>query len=490
MQRFILAMGLMAACMSGCSRSNPDTVKSDNPPPAVQLAGTAYGDFVIGEPITHENLTIFPISSKVAKDTDRYITLDEGLASGSVKVIEVGAESGDAAPAANNVGESPNAPTPQSGQPQEPPAQSDSPTAQIGDENPFGCEENEAAAENAPNPPAAELPTADDLFGPSPANGDNDANDVPFRQTGRAADVNKLMVLNTSGKPLYLMPGEIITGGNQDRTIGQEIVIDSSDKPVPIDVFCVEQGRWGGRGIEGYAAQLNSARAFDSNLSLVVSQTGTADVDTLAKEAQSGKFVASLGSLSKDGRLAVQQEGVQGRVWDEVAKQNSKVGNDSSSSNFAENYASKEVSESVEPFVKKLMPASETTQIVGVAVAVNGKMLSVDVFESSPLFKKFWPKLLKSYALDAVGAKSDKTASDKPSPISVDDCIAFLNEMEKSKSETVELAGGHKIDKRDSTIGASFSYYDPKAAPPANQPAAGFGGGGFGGGVHTNVLAK
>src|SRR4029079_6765366 len=73
-------------------------------PPAVQLAGTPYGEFVIGEPIRHENLTIFPLSSKMPKNNDRYITLDEGLANGTIKIIEVGAEQAADAPSESGSG--------------------------------------------------------------------------------------------------------------------------------------------------------------------------------------------------------------------------------------------------------------------------------------------------------------------------------------------------------------------------------------------------
>jgi hypothetical protein len=37
-------------------------------------------------------------------------------------------------------------------------------------------------------------------------------------------------------------------------------------------------------------------------------------------------------------------------------------------------------------------------------VAVNGKVESLDVFQSTPQFRNLWPKLLKSYALDAAHA--------------------------------------------------------------------------------------
>src|SRR6185295_16416151 len=80
-------------------------------------------------------------------------------------------------------------------------------------------ESTRQAAVPAQEQDAQPAESADDLFGPSQA----------------GADVNTLMVLNTSGKPLYLMPGEIITGGQQDRTIGEEVVIEPGEKPVAID---------------------------------------------------------------------------------------------------------------------------------------------------------------------------------------------------------------------------------------------------------------
>src|SRR2546423_769027 len=42
------------------------------------------------EPITRRNLTIFPVVSTVRIDTSRFLTLDEGLSSGSVKIGERG----------------------------------------------------------------------------------------------------------------------------------------------------------------------------------------------------------------------------------------------------------------------------------------------------------------------------------------------------------------------------------------------------------------
>jgi hypothetical protein len=38
-------------------------------------------------------------------------------------------------------------------------------------------------------------------------------------------------------------------------------------------------------------------------------------------------------------------------------------------------------------------------------------MEMVDVYESTPLFKKLWPKLLKGYALDAIAVTGDEDAA-------------------------------------------------------------------------------
>ena len=48
-------------------------------------------DLVIGEPITHGDLSIFPVSSKTPRNNDRFITLDEGLKAGTVEIYEKGA---------------------------------------------------------------------------------------------------------------------------------------------------------------------------------------------------------------------------------------------------------------------------------------------------------------------------------------------------------------------------------------------------------------
>ena len=60
------------------------------------------------------------------------------------------------------------------------------------------------------------------------------------------AQVNKLVLVNNSKRPLLLLAGEIVTGGKQDRVISKDRIVPAESDPIDFDVFCVEPGRWVG----------------------------------------------------------------------------------------------------------------------------------------------------------------------------------------------------------------------------------------------------
>ena len=60
----------------------------------------------------------------------------------------------------------------------------------------------------------------------------------------RGPQVNQLVLLNNSRRPLLLLAGEIVTGGKQDRVIGKDRIVPAESDPVDLSVFCVEPGRW------------------------------------------------------------------------------------------------------------------------------------------------------------------------------------------------------------------------------------------------------
>jgi hypothetical protein len=258
-------------------------------------------------------------------------------------------------------------------------------------------------------------------------------------------DVNHLMVINRADRPLYLMPGEIILGGKQDRCVAKECIIPADGKPVKIDVYCVEHGRW----------------------------------------SEGQKFEGKVGNLGKEGRAAVQQGKAQTEVWDSVQQANEASGVRPSTGAFTANYTDPKTIKWISSYTKEIeQPVAAYRQVVGTIVAVNGKIEVVDVFGSTPLFRKVWPKLLKGYALDAAVAyrqKPDKNAK----PLTLKDAEAFFRDaMESQVRDKTKGKDGLVVTKRESDRMVSFSASSEKRkdAPAAKSS--------FGDSVHSSGYSK
>jgi len=76
-------------------------------------------------------------------------------------------------------------------------------------------------------------------------------------------DVNNLMISNRADKPVFLLAGEVILGGKQDRIIGANTVIPARTQ-LAVPVFCVEHGRWDDSS-KGFRAAKGPARQPKEN---------------------------------------------------------------------------------------------------------------------------------------------------------------------------------------------------------------------------------
>jgi hypothetical protein len=431
----------------------------------------------IAAPYQHGNLAIFPVISDVPRRSDRFITLDEGLEAGTVEIYEIGADG-------NRVGNLAVA------------------------NPPGGAAENAGAAAAIAPPPSGDSP---------PGGGNPGGNDVPV--AGNAADsvqqlpveavaqppelpqppdqvawnfhagtgpeVNRLMVVNRSGKPLYLMPGEVIVGGQQDRTIAEETILVSTGEPTPIDVFCVEHGRWSDRD-EQEAAEILSAVAEPRDGTATEQDTA---LSLAVQQANSGKFVASAGVLSKASRLATQATKDQSEVWDAVSRANAASGVAPASGAFTANYADPVNRRRLEVYIERLeRRLSAEPDIVGVVVAINGKVEAVDVFESTPLFQKLWPKLLKSYALDATVQSDSRQPALPPRGSDAEDFLAKA--LTGGVQDESHGQGGLIVQRRSAEGVISFTAGETLLGTDGVDATASPAGlGGYGGGIHTSALA-
>lgn len=170
---------------------------------------------------------------------------------------------------------------------------------------------------------------------------------------------------NRGRTPVFLLAGEIVLGGKQDRVIRQDTVLGAYSGPVQVPVYCVEQGRWA-----------SSAGAFNA------APYAIADRDLRSK--------AAAGAGQDD-------------VWAHVAKESEARGVRSPTTSYGDVVASPEVSRRLDEYVSRCpRPSPWRGRAVGAVFMAEGVVLGVDLFGDPGLLSSLWPKLVRSYAQQAM----------------------------------------------------------------------------------------
>ena len=246
------------------------------------------------------------------------------------------------------------------------------------------------------------------------------------------ADVNRLVLVNNSRRPLLLLAGEIVAGGKQDRVIGKDRIVPAESDPADLGVFCVEPGRWVATSEQfGASGSIHGMKAGSGG--------GVMGGTLMAQPSVRAKAMAD-----KD----------QSQVWAEVRKQQSAMAVEvqnsapaaapavASTSSYARVMENAEVKKQVDAVAKpieqnyqSLFKQLRDRNAVGVVVAMNGRIIWADVFASTNLLEKYWPKLVRSYASEAVVTRA------KGAEAGEKQAQAFLEDMDGRK-ETIESEPG------------------------------------------------
>lgn len=257
----------------------------------------------------------------------------------------------------------------------------------------------------------------------------------PNRRTNSEAEVNRLAVTNSSGKKLILIAGEMVIGGKQDRIVGHDCIIEATGQPVPIDVFCVEHGRWSGES------------AFGRNTTRTSGGGQVAGAGGGASRAMAPPMAVM--ALPKV-RGQAQATRSQSEVWNKVAETVTVNGAKSSTGDLKSVYQDQRVNRQLDDYERALKHKLSANNVVGIVAAVNGRLISADVFANHALFQAYWPKMLKSYALEAVSTPdTDKQAVERR------DAEAFLARVQGTSADD-KSQSNYRLVEHQSTKDASF----------------------------------
>jgi hypothetical protein len=231
---------------------------------------------------------------------------------------------------------------------------------------------------------------------------------------GGGAEVNRLVLVNNSKKPLLLLAGEIVTGGKQDRIIGKDRLVPAESDPIDLGVFCVEPGRW-----VGSSAKFGGAGAMGGIVQPSVRSKAMAAQNQQQVWDEVGKARAATAVAVPSASEQVQVTTSYARVMenDDVRKKLDSV------------------AAPVERDYQSVISQLRDKNAVGVVVAVNGEVIWADVFASTKLLEKYWPKLVRSYAAESM-VQQAKSAS-----VDVKSAQEFLDRLQ-GRREVVENEPG------------------------------------------------
>jgi len=247
---------------------------------------------------------------------------------------------------------------------------------------------------------------------------------VTVEEVSEGGSVPNLLVENKGDVRVLFLEGEQLIGAKQNRVLNTSVLIAAKSK-VKIPVSCVEAGRWRYR-----------SRHFDPSGSHSPSK-----LRYFLKSSVSHALKVNLGHMSD-----------QGKVWEEVARQQKVLGACSDSSAMSDTFDTykKQVAE----FQDKLKYVDGAS---GMAVAVGNRIVAVDLFDKAPTCRKVWDRLMSGYVLDALESQADECQAEASD---VEKLLGSANGLAWEKAEPVGEGEEYRAQQGEEVHASALAFHD------------------------------
>lgn len=222
-------------------------------------------------------------------------------------------------------------------------------------------------------------------------------------EVSAGGSVPELAFENLSAERVLLVDGDELVGAKQNRIVNISILVGAG-KRIVIPVSCVEQGRWAWRSREFRAAGRS-----------------------LFAKARAMKMAHVSESLRRSGSRYAKQ----GEVWHSVAEKMASHGVHSPTMSLSDVYESREEALAAYVGAFRAEPGQR-----GAVVALDGKAVGLELFDSAAAFARYLGKLVRSYALDALETANGKNVA-PPTPRA----RAFLDRIRRARAEHFPALG-------------------------------------------------
>ena len=228
-------------------------------------------------------------------------------------------------------------------------------------------------------------------------------------EVSEGGSVPELSVTNNADMPVLLLDGEELVGAKQNRVLNTSILLKEKSQTT-IPVSCTEQGRWSYR----------SREFADSGV-------------VMSRELRARKH----GSVTDALRETRQYRADQGAIWRDVDEMSLRAQVQSPTRAMRHVFESRaqDLDELLKPFT--ILPHQK-----GLLVFLSGEVVGLDILSLDSAYETLHPKLLRSYAMDAV--LGEATGRARPSTGKARDFLQEASACAESKYESI----GHGHDYR------------------------------------------
>ena len=226
---------------------------------------------------------------------------------------------------------------------------------------------------------------------------------VRVTEVHAGGSVPELRLENNADLPVLLVDGEELVGAKQNRVLNLTILAPAKQVTV-IPVSCVEAGRWG------------------------MSWADLKTADYMMYSLGRGERLAQVTeSMRSNGTRKSDQQA----VWRNIAAKATRLKASSPTGAMSAIFESQ--ASSLEEFTRAFTWQEGQC---GVAFAIGGRVLGLEVFDHAEAMRRFFQKLVRSYALDALDA--DSSAHE---PAGVEAACALVTQIGAAQSFAEQALG-------------------------------------------------
>jgi hypothetical protein len=247
---------------------------------------------------------------------------------------------------------------------------------------------------------------------------------VEITEMNSAGSVPDLKLMNKSTNNLLVVDGEELIGAKQNRIVNATFLI-AGNTEVIIPVSCVEQGRWSYR-----------SHKFASGEKVMPAAMRFSNQRNVAMNLKEGSGFRS----------------DQGMIWNELAAKSDRMAVRSSTGAMADLF------EGQKDRLGEYLKAFRLVECqVGALFAINGKIVGLECFGYQKTLGSFFPKLVQSYALDAL----DWLSESKETQASAESVRRFLEGLRKVPGKSYPSLGlGENVRFEDNSFSGATLVHE------------------------------